>query len=274
MIGYRIKEINGFKWRVVHNCLIPFDLEMPKKMSQFKGVIYTIKTSTFLIRWESKTSQLDAEWWRVIYSGKYSIDLLKKKVRYEIRRGLKSYFYKKVTKNEIINSGYEVYKSSYSRYETHEKMINKDNFIKEIKAMPDDIEFRALYDIETKSMVAFVENIAQFPNCFMSTMWLDPTALKNNAGYVFFHEILDEYINKRLYLSLSDGTRNINHDTGIHDFLRTKYNFQNLPLKLNVSYHPFLYPVVKILFFLRGLFPKNSRVSSLLKLEQFSKKKS
>ena len=274
MIGYKIKEINGFRWRVANNCLLPFDLEIPKNMSHFSGINYSLKNSVFLTRWESETTQKDSEWWRVIFSGEYSIDALKKKVRYEIRKGLKNYLYCSVTKYEIINFGYEVYKSSYSRYETHEKMMNKDDFILQITSMPNDIEFRALYDNETKSMVAFVENIVQDQNCFMSTMWLNPISLKKNAGYVFFHEILDEYINRRLFKTVSDGSRNINHDTGIHDFLRSKYNFYNLPLKLNVSYHPMIYPIVKILFLIRNFFPNNSRISSLLKLEFFSKEKS
>ncbi len=258
----------------MHNCLLPYDLEIPPDMSRIKGILYCITHFIFLIRWESKSTNEDSQWWRVIFSGEYILENLKKKVRYEIRKGLKNYSYHEVSKEEIKKLGYEVYKSSYIRYETHEKMMPKNFFIDQVESMPKDIEFRALYNIESGAMEAFVENIVQDKECFMSTMWLDPLAMQKNAGYAFFHEILNEYINIRDFKHVSDGSRNISHETGIHEFLRNKFNFYNSPMKINIIYNPLIYPLVKICFLVKNIFPKNSKISSLLRLEFYARKKS
>ena len=151
-------------------------------------------------------------------------------------------------------------------------MMTKISFVEKVNSMPKDIEFRVLYDRETGKMEAFVENIVQDKECFMSTMWLDPLAMKKNAGYTFFNEILVEYINLRNFKYVSDGSRNISHETGIHEFLRTKFNFYNLPMKINVIYNPLIYPFIKICYLVKGIFPKNSRISSLLRLELYARK--
>jgi hypothetical protein len=270
MIGYSVRKIKQSKWHISNRCLVPFDLADKPDITRFQALIAALRFSVFLVRWDSSDDSSDTEWWKVIFTGHYSFDDLKKKVRYEIRKGIANYSYRVVSKSDIQKDGYEVYKLAYSRYNTYEHMMSKEEFIESINGMDDCIEFRAVYAIDGNMMVAFAENIVQEKYCFMSTMWVTPEALSNNAGYFLIHEILGEYMNKREFSYVSDGSRNIGHETSIHDFLRRKFGFHNKQMRLNVVYHPLIFPLVKGLYLFRAIIPKHGRVAALLQLEKFS----
>lgn len=270
MIGYNLKKLNGFRWHITNHCLVPFDLSDYPKITRFQALLATIRHSVLLVRWDSLCED-NADWWKVVFSGSYSKENLKKKVRYEIRKGSSKHSYKKIDAEEILKSGYEVYKSAYSRYRTYEKIMSKETFARNVKNMPDCIEFRAVYNLDTGAMVAFVENIVQDKSCFMSTMWFSSEALSENAGYFLIHEILEEYIGERNFSYVSDGSRNIGHETGIHDFLKSKFSFHEKKMTLNVVYHPLIFVAVKILYQFRGFFPSGGRLSTLLTLERYSR---
>lgn len=270
MIGYKLKNLNGFRWHISNHCLVPFDLSDYPKITRFQALLATLRYSVLLVRWDSLCED-NADWWKIVFSGRYSMESLKKKVRYEIRKGSSKHSYKKIDAEEILKYGYEVYKSAYTRYSTYEKMISEETFARNIRNMSDCIEFRAVYSLNTGAMVAFVENIVQDKSCFMSTMWFTPEALSENAGYFLIHKILEEYISERNFLNVSDGSRNIGHKTEVHDFLKKKFSFYEKKMKLNVVYHPLIFFVVKILYQFKGLVPTGGRLSTLLTLERYSR---
>ena len=271
MIGYNVRVINSSKWHISNRCLLPFDLSDTPNISRFEAFIATLRYSTILVRWDSLDAGKNSPWWKVVFTGSYSMESLKKKVRYEVRKGITYHSYRVVSKEEIKKHGYEVYKSAYSRYITYESMLSKDAFADSIDSMDSCVEFRAVYLNRSDVMVAFTENIVQEKCCFLSTMWFTPDALSNNAGYFVIHEILEEYINKRQFLYVSDGAKNIGHETGIHDFLRKKFGFYNKEMRLNVVYHPLIFPVVKTLYLFRGFIPNSGRLASLIRLEHHSR---
>ena len=270
MIGYKIKNINGFKWYISNHCLLPFDLSDYPKITRCQAWLPTLRYRVLLVRWDSLCKD-NKNWWNVVFTGSYSLESLRKKVRYEIRKGIAKNIYRKVDADEIIESGYEVYKSAYTRYQTYEKILSKEKFKINIKTMPDSIEFRAVYNLTSGSMVAFTENIVQHKKCFMSTMWFTPEALDERAGYFLIHKILEEYINERDFLYVSDGSRNIGHQTNIHDFLIKKFYFHQKKMKLNIVYNPLIFFVVKILYYFKKFFPIGGKLSTLMTLEKYSR---
>ena len=190
-----------------------------------------------------------------------------------IKKAAKTYHAKPISRHDVIELGYDVYKKAYERYETYEPMFGEEEFKDAIICLPEATEFWGVYDNLTKEMVAFSENYVESGVCFYVSMWLDPVSMSKFSGYLLFYEMENHYLVDRSFRYISDGARSLSHDTEIHDFLIRKFKFRKAYASLNVAYVPWLRWLVGGFYPLRALIgevPLNvcKKASVLLKQEE------
>lgn len=242
MIGYDYIVRKGVTWRDNQGGL--FLMSPPYAiLNHYKhNITLLLKScSAAFIRWESDFDiESPTAWWHVIKRHPDSIDSLSKKTRYYIRKASKSYSAMPVSRDKVLLNGYDVYVSAYKRYSTHEKLLEKSQFKLAIKKLPTNTEFWGVYEIKSSKLVAFSENYIEAKTCFYVTIWLEPDAMKKFTGYLLFHEMELHYLRDRGFKYISDGARSLSHNTNIHDFLESKFNFRKAYARLHVVYTPWL----------------------------------
>lgn len=257
MIGYKYTKHAQNYWRLQHNSLIP--LSMPHSLEPFsekdqQALFNWKKKRPHFIRWESNFDKKEeTEWWHIIKTEEEDISTLSKNTRYEIRRALKFFYVGKCDKNQILSNGYRVYIESFKRYETFEERLSLEDFQRAIEDMPDFTEFWAVFEKESKKMVAFSENIVLNNCCFYNSIWFEPEPMRRSSGYLLFHEMNKYYLNECQFHYVSDGSRSINHKTNVHAFLIQKFKFRKAFADLNIIYSLPVLILVQLSYPLRKL---------------------
>ena len=278
MIGYREFWYSNARWRIHHGAVIP--LSPPHALPELKkleAMMAIFKTRTFLMRWDECFDEGDkSEWWHVIKDSPENIDELKPKVRTKIRKGFKV-FESRVTDRSVIKTeGYNVYRSSFDRYTTFERMFSEQEFLDAIDSLPQETEFWEFRDVISGQLVAFSENYVLENTCTYVTTWFVPECLKASGGYLgyyAFHVMNKYYLNDLRLKYVSDGARSISHSTNVHDFLISNFGYRRAYARLRVAYAPGIGLAVALLYPFRRLFQAFDRghlkrISVLLEQER------
>ena len=158
-----------------------------------------------------------------------------------------------MTRETVIEEGFNVYKSAFLRYDTHEEQFCEKSFITAVLKMPKSTEFWGIRNKDSGALVAFGENYIEDDVCFCNTIWFDPKSLKENSSYVFFFDLIKYYLDERGFRYISDGARSISHGTNIHEYLESKFYFRKAYCLLNIRYRPLLGMCVGLLYPFRKL---------------------
>lgn len=273
MIGYDTFSCAGLRWRRVHGAVIPH--EMPHvgvDVSSEEARKVRAQSSSLLVRWNNGFDLPDAtDWWYVIKDSDPELSRLSKKVRYQVRQGLKAFSVRRCERAVILDAGYPVYVAAFERYETFEPVYTRAQFESAIRSMPDEIEFWGVFEIEGGQLCAFAENIVDSGACFYSTMWFTSPSLKRFAAYALVQTMNEEYLGSRKLAYVSDGARNLSHQTNVHQFLQEKFGFRRAYSRLGVVYSPLVGFLVALLYPLRtmlGSWGPMSRLQVLLEQER------
>lgn len=238
MIGYKLCVLGGVPWRRVHGALIPhLPPHLQPPMDRARAGEMLRRTRSLLVRWERDFDcGRPTEWWHLIKDSDPGMDALAKKVRYLVRQGGRRFSVGPCDSSVILAEGHEVYRRAYERYETFEKRLEEPEFKAAVASMPAGTEFWCARARADGRMVAFAENVVRDDACFYSTMWFSPDALSESVGYVLIQAMNEHYLGERRFRYVSDGARNLSHQTGIHDFLQSKFGFRRAYSKLEVVY--------------------------------------
>lgn len=275
MIGYRHDVCLGVLWRENQRGLFPLSpphLLTAVSEKDARGLLSN--ENELFARWESHFDLSDGmSWWHIIKDGSVELSNLSSNTRSKVRRGLKSFDCEPISKETVLDEGYEVYGSAYSRYETHEKKFSREEFAQAVHSLPEQTEFWGVRDKSTKALVAFSENYVEAEVSFYNTIWFEPSALRRYSSYVLFYEMNRHYIEERKFRYVSDGARSLSHETQIHDFLESKFGFRKAYARLHVVYTPWLSAAIAVAFPLRKLINKVSlgpfkKASIILKQEK------
>ena len=250
MIGYHYFRHRGSDWRQHHGALIPLGMPHVAPSLSFMGALQLlIARHALFIRWDEGFDQFGGgEWWHVIKDVPEDFPSFSKKMKNQVRRGLKFFDASPASRSEIFTEGYPVYCSAFDRYETFEEMFSEQAFHQAIMELPADTEFWAVRSRTNRKMLAFSENLVRDGACFYDTMWFEPEALSAYAGYVLIHEMNKHYLNERRLKYVSDGARSISHQTNVHAFLEQKFGFRRAYSGLRLVYFPGFGLVVHLLY--------------------------
>lgn len=279
MIGYVFYSINDIHWRKSQGGVFP--LSPPCRVTTFSEIdarVFLKNRGGFFVRWESEFDlAYETPWWHVIKDDAATLHDLSSNTRSKVRRGLKTFDCKPITRDTVLNEGYAVYKSAFARYETFEKEFSEKEFVDAVSSLPNEAEFWGVRDKKNDALVAFSENYVESGTCFYNSIWFEPDGLRKYSSYALFYEMNRSYLEDREFRYVSDGARSLSHATNIHDFLESKFGFRKAYSFLNVVYSPWLKVTVSVTYPFRSLvkavpFSPFRKASILLTQEEIRRK--
>lgn len=271
--GMQIVEVGGLYWQNYKGILLPAYLPHAVPAGIQASAPHALKASNaMLARWTEHFGQAaDSGWWFVMRDGAYSRETLSSNTRSKLSRGGRRLEARQVSSDEILLYGYEVCKAAVSRYGRGEFLPSRKAFTARVEAAalhPSSMEFFGVF--RGGDMLAFSENHVQDNGVFLESIWYDPSGLKDYSSYVLIDAILEEYIVHRECRYVSDGSRSIYHETGVHDFLIEKFGFRRVNADMHLMYSSSFALAMQMSRPLKGLaasLGKRLPLSSLRKFE-------
>lgn len=263
--GVAVFEVQGHLWQRYKGVLMPAYLPHAIPPDVGNSALAALRASgSLLARW---TEQLDnapqSAWWYVLRDGSYKKQDLSSSTRSKLNRGQRRLEARRVSPDDLICSGYAVCVAASLRYGTKEFLPAREDFERRIRAaqqIAGSVEYWGVY--KEGVLIAFSENHIEDNAVFMESIWYDPIGLRDYASYVLMDAILDNYLCQRNFKYVSDGSRSIYHDTGVHDFLVDKFGYRRAQANLRVIYHPLCGLAVRFARVAMPLISKSKRLRS------------
>ncbi|MEC9209223.1 MAG: hypothetical protein VX762_02225 [Bacteroidota bacterium] len=243
-------------WRKYNGALI--SNFPPHKDVDTQNLISKIKDSKALFaRWVSDFDcKEEMPFWYIIKDNNTDIESYSSNTRNQIRKGIKNCEVRIIDKSELEKHGYSIYKAAFKTYKGSQKLRNKRDFL---ISLGDEFHYWGVYNKENR-LIGYAQNRISYNSCDYSTIKVHPDFLKDYPFYALFYLMNQYYLSKLKLAYVSDGARSISHQTNIQDFLVKKFKFREAYCNLHVVYHPFIRPIVMLLFSIRKVlvfFPFN-----------------
>lgn len=228
-----------------HFVINPSESEI-KKMLKFQ--------SAFFARWTTEFDRKEeTEFWYVINDMHLEINDYSVNTRSKIRRGLKKLDVKRITKTKVLEKGYKVYESSFKKYRSFSKPLDKSDFINQICNLDGVREFWGIFLKGTDKLVAYSQNKIFDNCCDYDEIRFNPKYLRLYPSYSLFYIMNSYYLNEKRFKYVNDGARSISHNTNIQQFLIDKFKFRKAYCNLHIVYSLMFGVFMKISFVLRKL---------------------
>lgn len=247
-------EYKGVKWYFYQGALLP--RTPPHKeifLTKEEEKQLLKKSKAFFLRYTNGWNSAESDFWYVIKDKREGLDTYKSKVRNQIKKGLKNCIVKKVDRETIANSAYEVYYEAFKNYTTFHVATSEESFRQSILDSTDD--FWAVYS-QGNTIIAYANNFIEEGMCHYNSMKFHPKFLNLYPSYALIYTMNEYYLNQHGYLYLNDGARSIAHSTNIQDFLIKKFNFRKAYCKLNIEYRWDIKIVINLLYPFRDMVQK------------------
>jgi len=194
------------------------------------------------------------EWWYIVKDGKERLKDYSSNHRNQIRKGLKNFDCVFLEDNTIMNLGYPIYSESLKEYGL--KPLSQEDYIKRFKQdleLDLEIEYYGLF--RDGELVGYAKNLVNpiSSYVFYENIYITSTYKKLYPNYCLIHTMNLEYLNKRSYQYVSDGSRTLLHPTGIQNFLIKKFLFRKAYCRIQVKYGGIIGPIIKVLSYLDGI---------------------
>lgn len=267
-------EYNAIQWFNYRGTLLPntpphhnITLSAQEKKQLLK------KSGAYFLRWTTDFDTLqETSFWYIIKDTQEGLETYNSKTRNQIKKGLRLCHVEKITRNVILNEGYEVYRKAFDHYQTVQKQVEQNVFQSALSSLEENWEFWSVRN-DSGKLIAYSQNHILDNTCNYSIIKLDPDFLSLYPAYALFFTMNDYYLNTRRMRYVHDGTRSIAHQTNIHNFLCDKFNFRKAYCTLHLAYRPDIAIMVKILYpfrhFIHSIsYPLCQKLSVLFKHEE------
>ena len=216
--------------------------------------------------WDKKEKSY---FWYIIKNTFGGIEELPSKVRNQVRKSLKTYEFKIVSGDEMVNVGCELFNKSRERF-GNVKPITREQWKRKIK-WGNESEYWIGYEKESGRPASFAINTIFDDYVDYSTMGISPEFPNNTYPmYGLIYEMNRYYLEERKVPFVCDGARSITQHSNIQSVLEEKFKFRRAYCDLQVFYKPWLEIAVKLLFPFRKWI-KEKRVEAILRQEAWAR---
>lgn len=215
------------------------------------------KRGCLFARWVSEFDVPEVtQWWYCIRDEKISLENLNSKQRYRVKRGLKFCRVERVDPHQYGEGLYNVlvesmkdypleYRGSIETYETFSKGFDVAH-----------ADWFAVFDAESNGIIGYSTCHRGDEMAHLTALKVMPEHLNKDVNAALVFKIVEFYINEKNYLYVSDGARNIKHQTKFQEYLVHNLGFRYAYCKLNIQYNKYMGLVVKILYPFRNVLNK------------------
>lgn len=261
-------------WRYYNHAAIP--TTEPQEEVNFHPIkdktIWKIGGGTALLaRWTSDWDcGEETNWYYVIKDDPFDINSLKAKRRYEIKKGNRYFFVRKIDPDNYVDELLDVQIKAFSSYpESYRPTdLNRENLEKSIKQWKKDSwDVFGTFSKANESLCGYSVLNPRKTEIEFQIEKTDPTTERDGINAATVNGILEYYasdIKNGKYIC--DGEKPIYHETHFQDYLIKYFGFRKAYCRLNIAYKPGMNLVVKILYPFRKLLRKYDNKSSVHKV--------
>ena len=158
--------------------------------------------------------------------------------RNQIRKGLSNCEIVKLDFNKHREKIYDIYKSNMVSY--GRDFVDEFDFgisIDNETNLKDAIEYYGSF--VGSELVGYSKNLLNKSSSmvFYETINIYPEYKRNYISYALIHRMNFDYLNEHSYKFVCDGSRNLLHETGIQNFLISKFKFRKAYCDLQLIYN-------------------------------------
>jgi hypothetical protein len=177
------------------------------------------------------------EWYAVIKDVYLPIEAYRTaNIRNQIRKGLKNCVIKEISPDELLLDGFSIYKKAFSSFQKKIPLSNNayNQWVNTFKGFSDIINFIGIFVDEKLVGYSLIYLYAK-QEANISEIRIDPAYHKFYPSYALFHWLSEKYLVDEKFEYLSDGYRNLVHQTSIQDLLIAKFGFKKKALFLELG---------------------------------------
>lgn len=229
------------------------------------------ESAAWFLRYCNDPSKDETEWWYVICDG-YDPERLSSKTRNQIKRGARECKVKRIDADWLAEQGYRCYSAAFARYNNATPVAEPEYRRRILTTRSGPVELWGVFTGD--ALVGYCQCIIEGEYVSTSIVKLDPAYLSRYSSYALITGLIKHYVVER-EMVITNGNRSIAHETGFQDLL-LKLGFRKEFCRLNVVYHPWLNPLVKVAFpVLRVMdrlpvFRRQNKLQALLLQEELS----
>ena len=234
---------------------------------QYKGLL---KKGGFLVRniynWDKTTP---GSFWYIIKDYFGGLDELPTKVRNQVRKSLKTYDYKIVSKDWMRDNGLSLFNKSRERFGGNKLHLNKIEWEKKIDL--EHAEYWVGFDKSSGVPSTFAINQVFNDYCSYAIMGISPDFPNSTYPmYGLIFEMNHYYLERQNILFVTDGARTISSHSNIQSFLEDKFKFRKAYCDMQLIYRPLFGLIIKMLFPFRKII-KEKHLTQLLNQEAMAR---
>lgn len=207
-------------------------------------------------------------YWYVIKDSFGAFEELPSKVRNQVRRSLNTYNFKRVSKSEMQENGFDLFNKSRERFHDKSLFVTQEAWCKSLEH--GNLDFWIGYSKSDNMPAVFAINTVYDDYCDYNTMGISPDFPNNTYPiYGLIYEMNRHYLEEMRLKYVLDGARSITEHSNIQPFLEDIFNFRKAYCDLQLFYKPWLGFAIKVVFPFRNWI-KNRKVSALLRQEAWA----
>jgi hypothetical protein len=232
------------------------------------------KLGGMMVRWTDgfREGNEPTEWYSVICRRPLELEEFPKKKRYTLRKSLEQCSARRMTAEELAESGYEVYVQALKSYGTRStKILPPSGFRQSVsreKDFPDLVHNWGVYHGNT--LIGYAQNqVFGREEVNYSTIKLNPAFLKFSPGYALVHTMNRHYLTEGGFAYVNEGFRSVSHETNIQSWLLDTFGFEKAYTTLHLHYRLPLRILIRLAYPFRGVVgARNPRLGAMLECER------
>lgn len=242
------------------------------------GLVWKAYKNALMVRYTTEWDcSVETDWWYLIKDTVFDISSLKAKRRYEITKGLKNFYVKRIEPREFAEELCDVEIAAFSAYPAkYRPRVDRREFVDRIKRGWKNAIVYGAFSQESDKLCGYSVVNPMGDKCFafsiQRTMPEYESRGVNAALVAVMLEDNQDFLQDGRYIC--DGARSIVHETAFQNYLEKYFGFRKAYCRLHLVYRPVVSWVVKWLYPFRKLLKKGgkirfiNRVYSVLKMEE------
>ena len=219
-------------WKLYNHALVPATIKrITLTLDPLDAKQMLRNSRAIFIRYSSKTESQSADWW-YIYCDKYDPALLSRNTRSKLSRGKRRCVTRRMTIDELVETGYDVHKAAFTRY-PGQHPLSRNNYTTSILSRRDG-PFEVWGVWVSDKLAGYVICTLEDNEVFTEITRLHPGYLKHYTTYALFDAILNHYVTTQGKV-VNNGNKSVYHKTNMQQFL-LKLGYKKQPCSLVIHY--------------------------------------
>lgn len=274
-LGHNTIREGDLIFREYNQIIIPLGPVIQSRPDIFPDLNRVLKNLRGKLVWWSYADEnaKDDGWYAVIKSKHFEIEQYPStNLRNQVRKGLKNCEVRKVDASWLAQNGYPVFRAAVEKYAKEQGENEELNFTTKLtKAclFQDIIEYWGIF--YGQKLIGYAEiYLYGHLEANISQIKVDPNYQALYPVYALVHKLSEVYLKENHINYLSDGYRNLLHDSGVQGFLIQKFGFFQSKLNFHMAIRFPFNLLIKLIYPFRRIIPSNS-IKAVIKLIEIYK---